>query len=127
MPSLRLQRVNELLKREIGEVVRRDFSISEAGLITINSVEVSGDLRHANVYASVLGTDPQKMHALALLEKKRQHIQEHIGHSVVLKFTPQLRFVLDDSIERGNRVLRIIEDLEKENPLPPPQPDTPKP
>ena len=56
MPSLRLQRVRELLKREIGEVIRREFQVSEAGLITVNDVDVSGDLHSAVVFVSILGS-----------------------------------------------------------------------
>ena len=55
MPSLRLQRVRELLKREIGEVIRREFEVSEAGLITVNDVDVAGDLHSAVVFISILG------------------------------------------------------------------------
>ena len=55
MPSLRLQRVRELLKREIGEAIRREFQVSEAGLITVNDVDVAGDLQSAMVFISILG------------------------------------------------------------------------
>ena len=60
MPSLRLQRVRELLKREIGEVIRREFQVSDAGLITVNDVDVAGDLHSAVVFISVLGSANSK-------------------------------------------------------------------
>src|SRR5258708_12609680 len=63
MPSLRLQRVRELLKREIGEVIRREIPVGEAGLITVNDVNVSGDLREATVYISILGNPVQQSSA----------------------------------------------------------------
>ena len=116
MPSLRLQRVRELLKREIGEVIRREFPVSEAGLISVNDVDVAGDLHSAIVFISILGTAEQQKRGLAMLTQHRKRIQGLVGRAVVLKYTPTLKFLVDDSIARGNRVLQIIEELEKSNP-----------
>jgi ribosome-binding factor A len=113
MPSLRIQRVRELLKREIGETIRRELPVGDAGLITVNDVEVAGDLKSASVYVSILGNPDQQKRGFNLLEVHRKRIQGLVGRAVVLKFTPTLKFVLDDSIERGNRILAIIEELEK--------------
>ena len=116
MQSLRLQRVRELLKRQIGEVIRRELPLSEAGLITVNDVGVSGDLHSATVYIGIVGTEEQRRHGVALLIKHRKRIQGLVGRAVILKYTPQLRFVVDESITRGNRVLEIIEQLEQSSP-----------
>ena len=116
MPSLRLQRVRELLKREIGEAVRREFHVSEAGLITVNDVDVAGDLKSATVFISILGNPDQQKRGFQLLNEHRVRLQGFIGRAVVLKYTPKLKFVFDDSIVRGNRVLQIIEELEKASP-----------
>ena len=116
MPSLRLQRVRELLKREIGEVIRREFEVSEVGLITVNDVDVTGDLHSAVVFISILGRPEQQKRANALLSQHRKRIQGLVGRAVVLKYTPTLRFVVDDSVQRGNRVLEIMEELEKTTP-----------
>ena len=116
MPSLRLQRVRELLKRQIGEVIRREFPVSEAGLVTINDVDVAGDLHSAVVFISILGNAEQQKRGLDLLTRHRKRIQGLVGRAVVLKYTPTLRFVIDDSVVRGNRVLQIIEELEKAAP-----------
>ena len=113
MPSLRIQRVRELLKRAIGEVIRREFQVSHAGLVTVNDVDVSGDLHSAVVFISILGTAEQQKRGFALLAQHRKRIQGLVGRAVVLKYTPTLRFVMDDSVVRGNRVLQIIEELEK--------------
>ena len=117
MPSLRLQRVRELLKREIGEAVRREFHVSEAGLITVNDVDLAGDLKSATVFISILGNPDQQKRGFQLLNEHRVRIQGFIGRAVVLKYTPKLKFAFDDSIVRGNRVLQIIEELEKTSPV----------
>jgi ribosome-binding factor A len=117
MPSLRLQRVRELLKREIGEAIRREFPVSEAGLVTVNDVEVAGDLHSAMVFISILGNADQQKRGLSLLNRHRKRIQGLVGRAVVLKYTPTLKFAVDVSVVRGNRVLQIIDELEKTNPI----------
>jgi|SRR5712671_5374898 len=117
MASLRIQRVRELLKQEIGEAIRREFHVNEAGLISVNDVDVAGDVKSAVVFISILGSAEQQKRGFQLLTEHRIRIQGMIGRSVVLKYTPTLKFVFDDSIVRGNRVLQILDDLEKNSPL----------
>ena len=116
MPSLRLARVRELLKRAIGEVIRREFPVQEAGLVTVNDVEVTGDLQSAVVFISILGNADQQKRGISLLSQHRKRIQGMVARAVVLKYMPTLKFQLDDSVIRGNRVLQLIEELEKTNP-----------
>jgi ribosome-binding factor A len=113
MPSHRLQRVRELLKREIGEAIRREFHVSDCGLISVNDVDVAGDLKSATVFISILGNPDQQKRAFQKLAEHRVRLQSLVARAVVLKYTPTLKFVFDDSIARGNRVLQIIEELEK--------------
>ena len=114
--SLRLERVRELLKREIGEVIRREIPMNEAGLINVNEVLVSSDLNSAVVFLGLFGSAEQKKTADTLLQKNRKRIQGLVAKAVVLKYTPQLRFIIDDSSERGNRILAILDELEKQTP-----------
>src|SRR5580658_7737637 len=116
MPNLRHERVRELLKREIGEAIRREFHVNEAGLISVNDVDLAGDLKSAVVFISVFGNPAQQKRGLQLLTDNRVRIQGLVGRAVVLKYTPTLKFVFDDSIVRGNRVLQIIDELEKARP-----------
>jgi ribosome-binding factor A len=127
--SLRLERVRELLKRELGEILRREIPMSEAGLLTVNEVGVAADLKSATVFVGVIGTTEQRKRAATLLDKESKRIQGMIGRAVVLKYTPHLKFVIDESIERGNRVLEILDELEKSNPSNPSNPssDSPRP
>jgi ribosome-binding factor A len=116
MASLRHERVRELLKREIGEAIRREFHVNEAGLISVNDVDLAGDLKSAVVFISIFGNPTQQKRGLQLLTDNRVRIQGLVGRAVVLKYTPTLKFVFDDSIVRGNRVLQIIDELEKAQP-----------
>ncbi len=119
MASLRLERVRELLKRQIGETIRREFEVSEAGLITVNEVDVAGDLHSALVFISILGSADQQKRGFSLLKRHRKRIQGLVSRAVVLKYTPTLRFQMDDAIARGNRVLGILDELEKTMPAEP--------
>ena len=116
MPNLRHERVRELLKRAIGEAIRREFHVNDVGLITVSDLELGGDLKTAVVFITILGNADQQKHGLQVLEQNRIRIQGMVAKSVVLKYTPTLRFIVDDSIVRGNRVLQILDELEKTSP-----------
>jgi ribosome-binding factor A len=107
----RLVRVAEILKRELSTVILREVP-SDGALITVNSVDVSPDLRNASVFVGVLGTAAQQKAALERLEHSRRVLQAEVAKRVVLKFTPHLHFKLDASIERGSRVLDILDELD---------------
>ena len=117
MPNLRHERVRELLKRAIGEAIRREFLVNDVGLITVNDIEVGGDLKSAVVFITILGNPDQQKRGLLVLEQNRIRIQGLVAKSVVLKYTPTLKFIVDDSIVRGNRVLQILDELEKVSPV----------
>ena len=116
MSTMRHERVRELLKRALGETIRREFHVNDVGLITINDVDVAGDFKSAVIFISILGKTDQQKRALQVLEEHRQRIQALVAKAVILKYTPTLKFVVDDSIVRGNRVLQILEELEKDTP-----------
>jgi ribosome-binding factor A len=114
MPSHRLLRVAELLKREIGEALRREMPVAEAGLVSVNDVQVAGDLKSARVFVSFLGSSEQQRTGLRRLEEIRPRVQDLVAKSVILKYTPRISFIVDESIARGNRVLQIMDELEKQ-------------
>jgi ribosome-binding factor A len=118
----RASRVRELLKQEVAECIRRETSIEEVGLLTVNDVGLASDLRSATVFLGWVGTAKQRQRAAALLTERTPRLRMLVGAAVRLKYTPELRFQIDDSIEKGNRVLAILEDLEKQGPASSPKP-----
>ena len=113
--SVRQERVRELLKRQIGEVIRREFSVEEVGVITVNEVGVSNDLHSATVFVGIIGSESQRKKALNALQKDRKRLQGLVAREVILKYTPQLKFVADESAVQATRVLAIIDQLEATN------------
>jgi len=107
----RLARVAEILKRELSSAVLREVP-SDGALITVNSVDVSPDLRNAIVFVGVLGTAAQQKQALQRLEHHRVALQAECAKRVILKFTPHLTFKLDESLERGSRILDILNAID---------------
>ena len=122
MPSLRQQRVRELLKRTVGEILRRELDSESCGIITVNDVGMANDLHSAMIFVSVLGSDEQKRTAAKRLKSERSRIQYMLGREVVLKYTPRIKFELDDAIEAGNRVMSILEEMEQTNSTDPTKP-----
>jgi ribosome-binding factor A len=106
----RLLRVNELLKRELSLLITREMDF-EPALVTVSSVDVTPDLKNAHVFVSVLGAK-SKSDVLEKLEAHRTILQADMAKTVVLKYTPHLVFHLDDSIERGTRIIKILQELE---------------
>ena len=113
MPNLRHFRVRELLKREIGEILRRELPVETSGMVTVTDVMIAPDLKQATVYISVLGTDEQKKSTRTLLMKMRPHVRGELGRSVSLKYTPRLKFMVNESAAQGDRVLEILDEIEK--------------
>jgi len=107
----RLLRVNELLKRELSSIITREVSFDGA-LVTLNQVDVTPDLKQAHAYISVFGKENQES-AMAKLEEHRVILQHALAKAVTLEYTPQIVFHFDDSIERGARVFKILQEIEK--------------
>ena len=115
--SRRLDRVNELLKREISSVLQRDFEW-HGSLVTVNAVEASQDLKDARVYIGVLGGNEDKV--IGRLNGEHGSIQSRVMKRVVLKNTPVLRFVGDDSVVRGVDIVKLLDEV-AELPVAPPE------
>lgn len=107
----RLERVKELVKRELSEIIAREITF-RAALVTVQSVDITPDLRNSFIYVSVIGSDAEKKSAVAKLEEKRVLLQQMLAKRVIIKYTPHMHFRLDDSVERGDRIIQILQDIE---------------
>jgi ribosome-binding factor A len=116
MQGRRHERVRELLKRELSAILLREFPIAQVGLISVNEVTLSGDLKSATAYVGFVGSAEQRKVGFDLLHEHRARLRGLMGHAVSLKYTPELRFVMDDAIARGNRVLALLDEIEHSTP-----------
>jgi ribosome-binding factor A len=115
----RLARVRELIKRELGPIVDRNFTFA-GSVVTIHEVDVTPDLKQCFIYVGVLGKEHAAPNILRKLNENRGLIQRELFKRVILKNSPSLTFKYDTSIERGVRVLALIENLPE--PLPDEEP-----
>lgn len=106
----RLRRVAELLKRELGILFVREIQFP-VPIVTISAVDVTPDLKNAHVHVSAIADRYQREEVIEILEERRITLQTALAKRVVLKHTPHLHFRFDDSIERGTRVLGILDKL----------------
>lgn len=113
----RLVRVCEVLKRELGMIIRRELEF-EGTLITVSGVDITPDLKQAHVFISALGSPAGRRKAMEALEEHRVTFQNEVSRRVQMKHTPHLNFRLDDAIQRGTRVIDIMDELGLKEELP---------
>jgi ribosome-binding factor A len=106
----RMLRINEVVKRELSGIIAREIRF-EGALVSINHVDVTPDLKNAHVFVSVLGSDIGES-VLNKLASHRAILQAELARHVTMKYTPHLVFHLDDSIERGARVIEILQEIQ---------------
>jgi ribosome-binding factor A len=118
--SNRTLRVNELIQRELGDILHRHYQ-SEAVAITITEVRVSPDLRDGRVFVSIVGDEASVTDRLRWLRREAPAIRNELGRRIVLKYLPKLDYVYDKSAVRGTRLLRLLDEVgeaEKGEPAP---------
>jgi ribosome-binding factor A len=110
MPSDRIRRVNEAVREVLSEAITTELKDPRVGFVTVTAVETSPDLRHAQVFVSVLGDDKQREDSLAGLSSSRGYLQSRVGSSLRLKHTPTLEFEYDPSVERVMRISELLRE-----------------
>jgi ribosome-binding factor A len=104
-----MRRVNEVIRQVLGDVIARDLKDPRIGFVTVTDVDTSPDLRTARVYVSVLGDESERDKALAGLRSSHGFLQGKIAAELRMKRTPTLTFHYDDSIDRGVRISRLLD------------------
>lgn len=109
----RVSRVSSLIKREISQMLLHDIKDDRvgAGMVSVTDVEVAGDLQHAKIFVSIYGTDEARSETMKGLKSATGYVRRELGHRVRLRRTPEIVFVEDISIERGSRVLSLLNQL----------------
>jgi ribosome-binding factor A len=112
----RVERLNHLIRNEITDLLRREVKDPRLGvLVTVTQVSTTPDLRHARVFISVMGTDDQKTGAMAALQVAAGFVRRELSHRLRLRYTPELSFCYDDTMEEAGKVLQLIHDVSSES------------
>lgn len=109
----RISRVAELIKREVSQMLISGIKDDRvgAGLVSVTDVDVSGDLQHAKIFVSIYGTESAKEETMAGLKSATGYVRSELGQRIRLRRTPEVVFTEDLAIERGARVLTLINQL----------------
>ena len=112
--AYRQEKLGELIANELSELLRTRVKDPRVGFASITRVEVSGDLRHAKVYVSVMGDQEEQKETMKGLKNATGFLRHELASRLTLRFMPELAFKLDHSIEEGAHVLELIQQVEKE-------------
>jgi ribosome-binding factor A len=110
--SQRTERVDHLLRQEIGALLSKEVADPRIGFATITDVETSPDLRHAKVWVSVIGADADRVETVRALQGSMGFIRHELGRRLRIRRIPELHVQLDDSATRGTRLLHVLQELE---------------
>jgi len=108
--SNRTLRVNELIQRELGDILRRRYQ-SEAVVITVTEVRVAPDLRDGRVFVSIVGDETAVEEKMRWLRRLAPEIRTELSQRIVLKYLPRLEYVFDQSAVRGTRLIRLLDEI----------------
>ncbi|MEM7714574.1 MAG: 30S ribosome-binding factor RbfA [Cyanobacteria bacterium P01_A01_bin.68] len=109
----RVSRVAELIRREVSQMLLNGIKDDRVGtgMVSVTDVDVSGDLQHAKIYVSIYGTDEAREETMAGLKSATGYVRSELGSRVRLRRTPEVIFLEDRSIERGNKVLSLLNQI----------------
>ena len=110
MGTARMRRVNEAIREILGDAITTELKDPRIGFVTVTEVDTSPDLRAARVYVSVLGSPEERESSLAGLRSSHGVLQGKIASGIRLKRTPTLTFEYDESVDRGARISRLLDD-----------------
>jgi ribosome-binding factor A len=110
MTGDRMRRVDEAMREVLSNAITTELKDPRVGFVTVTAVETSADLRHARVFVSVLGGDAVRRRSLAGLESAHGYLQRRVAGELRLKNTPELRFLYDDSADRGLRIAELLDE-----------------
>ena len=111
MTSRRQEQVADEIRREIGELLLKQIKDPRVGFASVTEVQVSADLRHAHINVSVFGSDAERQSTMEALQHGSGFFRREIGAALKLRYTPTIAFHLDDSLERGDRILRLLNEV----------------
>ncbi len=106
--GLRREKLQELFRAEASAILQRELRDPRIGFVSVTEVELSADLRHAKIFVSVLGDQEAKRRTMEALDRAAGYVRSELGRRISLRHTPEVLFRLDESIERGTRVVALL-------------------
>lgn len=111
--SIRTERVSEEIKHRLNSAMSKDLMEIHAGLVTVSRVIMSPDLKIAKVYVSFLGNKEPAEKLVERINNRKSHIRFLLGKQLTLKYTPDLIFFYDDSMEYADKINKLLNEVKK--------------
>lgn len=111
----RIEKVNEMMKREISVMLLQELRDPRLMFVTVTDVEVSRDLQHAKVFYSVLGNEQKLAEVEDALHKAKGYVRRLIGQRITLRYTPEIDFVYDKTVQYSDRIEQTLQDIKNQN------------
>jgi ribosome-binding factor A len=112
---MRAQRVAEQMKKVVAGIIEKELKDPRIGFVTVTSVELSNDLRYAKIYVSIYGDEKQKKDSLEGLRKATGFVRKEIGKRIKLRYTPEIEFKFDSSIEHGAKIAKLLSEVKEDS------------
>ena len=112
--QLRIEKLQELIKQEVGKMLLYDIKDPRIGFVTVTEVEMTGDLREAKIFVSIMGNDEQIKNSMEGLQSALGFIRREIGKRIRLRFTPEISFAPDKSLDYSEHIQKLLLKIEKE-------------
>ncbi len=110
--QLRIEKLQELIKQEMGKMLLTDLKDPRIGFVTVTDVELTGDLRSAKIFVSIMGDNEQIKNSLEGLQSALGFIRREIGQRIKIRFTPEISFALDTSLDYGDHIQKLLLKVE---------------
>ena len=113
--KLRVEKLQELIKQEVSKMLLKEIKDPRIGFVTVTDVEMTGDLREAKIFVSIMGNEEQVKNSWAGLQSALGFVRREIGHRIRLRFTPYVSFAIDKSLDYGEHIQKLLLQIEKED------------
>lgn len=113
--TTRQNKLRELLKEEVSDILRREIKDPRLGFFTVMDAEITSDLRHAKVFVSIMGSEEERKQSMEVLKHAQHFVRQEFGKRVRMKVLPDIQFLHDESVDRGMRIFELLEEIKRDD------------
>ena len=113
--GLKKDKMDNIIQKEVSEIIQFELKNPKIGFVTITDVDVTSDMSYAKIFVSFLGQDARKEAGLKALNQSKGFIRSELAKRLTIRKTPKLIFQLDNSLEKGNKIEKILHDINSNN------------
>ena len=116
MTTTRQNKMRELLKQEVSDIIRREIKDPRLGFLTVTDAAITADMRHAKIFVTILGDEQQRKQSMDVLKHAQRFIRNEFGKRVRMKTLPDIQFFYDEAVDRGVRIFELLEEIKRDEP-----------